>query len=455
VPTRSQSTSPEDRACIRFYGDDGSTSLADLATDLGQYESDLTVGAGNDCVYEASPATRFNLTIPRTIAMVLSVAHSTNSTLWNHGSGSSRDRLRVEAGNYEYAPAGSTAVITAPVPAGTSQIVSVRSEPNPGSMGDHDAVRSTLEIYDVTNSVLTRYTATHEARSLPTAEFAFLAVASDGTNSYIDAGGECTTLRFSSRAVAFSEIAQDWIANLSNVTSDAKLERQGLPLTEESGVGEQAEFHGAAAQLAASQLRHVQWRTMGPALNWCFINNSAIDDTDHSDASHREKIMLAPGGDTGTGFRLRLGWFGVAPVHPFCNALWVEVLARCWNVTDADLRTFGLRIYSFNKLPIIGQQLQGNPGEEQDPFDYRYGEATFTADDSAPGVYRIQAVVPVAVGESGIARGKTYIGLAYAMDLLDEGAETFQIAAYSMHTVQMFDTTVGLPPGGGPAGESG
>jgi hypothetical protein len=438
MPIREQTTAPEDRACIRFYAEDGAAAFANLATDLGQYERDLTVGSGSDAVYLPTPATDFLLTT-RTIALDLTTSTTTACTLWLNGSAGSIDRLRIATSQYEYR-VNNTDVLAIAVPAGAHQIVVVRTERNPGAAGLDDAYISTLEVMDVTNSVLARQVATHAVRTFGANDFILLANTTAGASSLSDAAGVCDKIRFSSRAVPFTEIAQDWIASLSDPTSDVELVRQGLPLTESSGAGDVGEFHGAAVQHAAAELRHTQWRTMGPAVNWCFLNNSAIDDDDHSDAGHREKIMLAPGGDVGTGYRLRLGWFGVAPLHPFCNAVWVEVLARCFNSTDADLRTFGLRIYSFDNLPSKGD------------VEYRYAEATFTADEAAPGSWRIQALVPVMPNAE---TGKTYIGLAYAMDLLDEGTEVFQIAAYSMHAVQVFDTTVGLPPTGGPAGESG
>jgi hypothetical protein len=451
VPTREQTTDPQDRACIRFYGEDGGTSLANLAVDIGQYETDLTVGAGTDCVYAASPATRLNIGVPRTIALQITTVTTTNSVLWNHGTSTERDRLRVEASNYEYAIGGTTAVITAPVPAGTSQIVVLRSESNPGTTGASDAVKATLEIYDVTNSVLTRYTVDHAARSLPTADFVFLAVASDGTNSYIDAGGECEAIRFSSRAVPFTEIAQDWIASLSDPTTSAKLQRQGMAVTEDSGIGDVAEFHGAAIQHCAAELKHTQWRTMGTLANWRFRNVSTYLESSHTATAGREKIMLAPGGNLGVPkYRLHLAWFGVFPVHPFANSLWAEIHVRCFNSTDADLRTFGFRVYSFNRIPIVGAA-DDEPGDGGEPLEYSYAQVTFTADEAAPGTWRMQKKLPIKVGQ----HGKTYVGLAYAHDLLDEGTESLQITVRAIHTVQFFDTTLGIPPGGGPTGEAG
>lgn len=454
MPIREQTTNPPDRADIRFYGADGSAGFSNLAQDQGQYESDLTVGAGSDAVYLPAPATRF-LLATRTIALHITVSTTTACTLWLNGTGSAIDRLSIASSQYVYR-VNNTDILAIAVPAGTEQVVVVRTEPNPGATMAGNAYRTTLEVFDVDNSTLARSVATHGVRTFGANDFILLANTTAGASSLSDAGGECDKIRVSSRAVCFTEVAQDWIGALSDPTSVAKLQRQGLPLTEDSGVGDQAEYHGPAVQLAASELRHLQWRCMGPGLNWCFRNNDGIDDTFHTDAAHREKILLAPGGNTGTGFRLRLGWFGVCPVHPLANAMWVQVLARCLNVTDADLRTFGLRLYSFNKLPIVGQVLQGSPGDEAQVLEYRYAEATFTADEAAPGSWRIQAVLPIVVGESGIQEGKTYIGLAYAMDLLDEGTETFRIQVYSMHTSQMFDATVGLPPGGGgPVGEAG
>lgn len=452
MPIREQTTAPQDRLCIRFYGDDGETAIANLAVDQGQYEVDLTVGAGSDVLYEAGAGGRFDFTSPRTLAFHVDVP-SADSVLWLRDVGGANSGV-TRVGTTLRVSVDAIAVINLSY-TGTELIVVHRTEPNPATTGAGDAYVSTLEIYDVSGATLVRARAAHAVEGGTMANFFVGANSTAGGGSWWTNGGTIRKVRVSSRAVPFTEIAQDWIASLSDITSSAKLVRQGLPLTEASGVGDVGEFHGPAVQLPVAELRHVQWRCMGPLMNWRCINVPDIDDTADTSTTHREKIRIAPGGETGTGFRLRLGWFGVFPVHPLTTAVWCQIHARCFNVTDADLRTFGFRLYSFNKLPIAGNVLQASPGDDPAPLEYHYREITFTSDEAAPGSWRLQAVVPVAVGESGIQRGKTYLGLAYAHDLLDAGTETFRINVSAIHCVQMFDTTAGLPPNGGPAGEAG
>lgn len=452
MPTRQQTESVQDRSDIRFYGDGGIGSLNNLATDDGQYATNMSVGT--NAIFVAGPATRLLLATRRTIAMHLTTSTAANCHIWTHGASGDLDRVRITGGAYEYTVNG-VVVLTLAVPAGAAQILVVRSEPNPGSVVASDAIRTTMEVYDVTNSALTRAVAYHAARALPASSpFIFLASSTTGTASFITAGGVCDKIRFSSRAVPLTEIHQDWVSLPSAPTTVAKLQRQGLPFQQSMGIGAQGEMHGPAVQWAAAELEHVQWRTMGPLMNWRLQNVEDITKVSHTNTLHREKIRLAPGGDTGTGYRIRLGWLGRFPVHPFCNALWVEVHARCFNLTDADLRTFGFRLYSFNKRPVVGQGL-AQPGDDGESIDFRYAQVQFTSDEGEPGSWRLQTVMPIVVGTSGLAEGKTYLALAYAIDLFDEGTEAFRCQVKAIHTVQLYNTTVGLPPGGGPAGESG
>lgn len=452
MPTRQQTESVQDRSDIRFYSDGGASAFANLATDDGQYARNLSTGGTPDAVYLPAPATDFLLTT-RTIALDITTSTTTACTLWINGTGSSIDRLRIASSQYEYMVNNATLVSLA-VPAGAHQIVVVRTEPNPGAAFASEAYMTTIEVMDVTNNVLARAQHTHAARTFGANDFILLANTTAGASSLTDAGGVCDKIRVSSRAVPFTEIHQDWVSLPSAPTTVAKLQRQGLPFKQSMGIGAQGEMHGPAVQWAAAELEHVQWRTMGPLMNWRLPNVEDITKVSHTNTSHREKIRLAPGGDTGTGFRIRLGWFGCYPVHPFCNALWVEVHARCFNNTDADLRTFGFRLYSMNKRPVVGQGL-AQPGDDGESLDFRYAEITFQSDEGEPGSWRLQTVMPVVVGASGISKGMTYLALAYAIDLFDEGTEAFRCQVKAINTVQLYNTTVGLPPGGGPAGESG
>lgn len=648
MPIRAQSELPWDRPDIRFYGDNGATSLSALATDRGQYETNLTVGAGTDVVYEASPAARLAGVYPRTIAM--HVERNTTGYLYAHGT-AGEDHLLWSGSQYNVAINGTNAVVLVD-PGGTELVIVVRSEANPATTGASDAVLTTLEIYDITNSTMHRAQGAHVAIPNPTADFAFGARDNAGTNSFITAGGTIFKIRHSSRAVAFTEIAQDWLLGLAEspafvpgmrslrdtvsglvgtatgttydedfdardfdgvddklvyanpadlsgspltialwvyhdttsttdtyvelqatigqailfsrrttnsvrftwngstqmdvhssngtapssggwhhvaITGDgsttaanyhiyvdgvevgyqtqtngvtlrnvddeftigallagtdpldgriadlqihafelsaaaiaalaadprystaAKLERQGVPLTQASGVGDQAEVHGAAVQWAASELRHAQWRCMGALMNWRMQTVDDIAGGYDDNAGTREKIKLAPGGtvDTGgEGFYLNLAWFGVFPVAPTCNRLWIEVHGRFWDSTADDSLEFGVQLYSFARKPW-------GPGAGAiDAADYSYVQARFISDEAAPGSWRIQATVPVHVGESGPGKGKTYLGLAYGLNLNDAGSGG-RVNVNAVHAVQIFDTTVGQPPGGGPVGEAG
>lgn len=454
MPIRQQSSEPQDRCDTRYYADDEDRGgpIADLANDLSQYEASMTVGAGADVVYELA-SDRCSIGSPRTVAIQFFTEFGLDFVLWQHGTGAGLERVTISAaGVLTWTWNNTTIATVSGLNLGeTDWIIAIATEPNPAATGGANALRS--YIYILSGGTPARTLVTHEAKVGGTGDWLWFARATTGTDSLYDTG-QAYRVRFSSRFCSFTEILQDWDGLGSSVTNKvAKLVRQGLPLTKGSGIGDVGEFHGAAIQHPAAELGHLQWRTMGAPLNWHVVNSPLLD-TDHTHASHREKIRIAPGGQV-LGYRLRLGWFGVFPIHPNANALWVEVFAQCLNVTDADLRQFGLRIYSMNKPPVVAPVFQGQPGEASDPFEYRVREVTFTADEDALGSYRVQAVLPVVVGESGIRTGKTYVGLAYAMDMLDAGSETFRVRVRALHGVEMYDTTAGLPPHGGPAGEAG
>ena len=452
MPVREQTSDPYDDAACRFYGL-GSTYAA-LAADLSQREDDTLSDAS--AIYENSA--RFNHGSPRTMLFYLAPLAATDSgTLWRHGTGGNLELLTLSGSGTILVYVNNTLALTwiLPTTLGETWIAWV-SEPNPDpDATSANAVQSWLLLYSDTSGESQRIRFTHPVKN-PQSVTAYVGASSSG------GVGACTeqirTFGFWSRAMTLTEIANThWDSSPSPGATVANTEWQGLPIA--SGTIDVVdEPHGPAAQLAGAALSHTRWRTMGALANVRFRNVPTITTSTEVDGDDTSKIRAPLGSNI---YRMHIGWFRAYPVSPTANALFVRVHARVWSIVPGLYTGYwGLRLYAFSRRPVIGQSFLGE-GELPEPLQWRIAEEEVADDNhtsSDPGDWRIETVIPIVRGSSGISRDRVYLALAYAVDPAATNTvpdADLRLQVRALHTVQLFDGTVGQPPLGGPSGEAG
>lgn len=453
MPVREQTEAPEDDAACRFYGQ--GANYADLAVDLSQFEDDVLSDA--DAIFENSA--RFNHGHPRTLLFGFDgLVGGDSGTVWRHGTGGNLELLTLNANGTIDVYVNNTLVLNwRPSLTGLGITwIAWASEANPDpDAGVGDAVHSWLYVYTDTHQEQDKVRFTHPAKNSESTTAYVGASSSGGTSACTE---QITTFGCWSRFMTFSELADmHWAAFPIPGASVAATERQPLPPASGT-VDAQNEPHGPAAQLAGAALSHTRWRTMGALYNARFRNVPTIVDTTATNGDDVSKFRPALGA---TNYVWHLGWFRSYPVSPTANALFVRVHARVWSVVPGlETGYWGLRVWAFNRRPVLGDVLVGE-GEPPDPLESRSaGEvvAQDNSDSDDPGRWRIDAVFPVVRGTSGISRDRVYIALGYAVDPDETNTvpdEDLRLEVKSIELVQLFNETVGQPPGGGPSGEAG
>jgi hypothetical protein len=450
MPVRQQTSAPQDDAACRFYGVGGSYAL--LAVDLSQREDDMLSDA--NAVFENSA--RFNYGGPRTMLWSFDALSSTDEgTLWRHGTGGNLELVRISAGGGAVEVYVNTTVVAdIPLPAtlGVFWIAWITQDNPDPDAGASDARLSWLLFYSEDSELAERHRFTHPAKNLESTTAYVGASSSGGVNA-------CTAqigmFGFWSRLITLTELANmQWDTTTAPASTVASTERQGLPV--ESGTFDlQGETHGAAVQTAGAALSHTRWRSMGALYNARFRSPVTIDSVSHANGDDVSKFRTAI---DGAPYRMHIGWFRAYKVSPTANALFVRIHASMWAVSGSGVGHFGLRLYAFSRRPVVGGLINGEPPA---PLQYRRAGASLSDDNSAasdPGEWRIDQVIPIVRGSSGISLDRVYLAIAYALDpdgtnLVPDADLRLQVNA--CHVVQLFDGTVGAPPLGGPSGEAG
>lgn len=425
----------------RFLGEDALASWSGLAVDLSQYATDLS--DEGFYILEIVGA-RFDVAAPRTVHARLWIADASEGYVYFHANAVTDSTvLEVVAG-------GVLAATENGVPIGELQLdvlgdtqefhVAWVTEVNPDATGAGDAVVSWLLAYNVDTS--TAYRAgpfVHAARASDAASTASWGADPAGDVPYSDV---VTLLSFHDRAWTIAEIVDTWIAPASAPTAEATIEREPLPLTVDSGIGDRSERQGPPGAWAARSLRQLRRRTAtGRSVLLEPLTLSA------SSPTNNPWMRLAVGSSA---YRWHLGHLLALPVPPTCSHLWARVHADLWVTSGAAVPT-GIRVYSANRPPVLA-----DPAGAESYVQAWRGDV-LTRDDEEPGAgaWSLEVLVPIQRGAEGLRRGWTYIMLAHAFD--PEGTSGNDAnARLRVNAIQLAPCHVEPEPGG-PAqgGESG
>lgn len=397
---------------LRLQGDDASAkqstrylargaSITGCATDLSQRFTNLTVGSFS--VYENS-TTRFNYGHPRTILWRGTVDNNDTGVIFQHGTGSNLERLRFSAANTIQVTVNNATALTYTVTGlGTSaegMVIAWVSEANPDTTGASDAVQSWLMVWNTTDGTFDKTRFTHAAKTLQAGTFGIFGAAdSTGTSRLV---ATTTGLLYENRAMSATEIAADWATTLSAPTTSVESSDQGLPVVATSGIGDEGEMHGPAAQWVCDATRRMYRRCSSPLYNSPLRIRTTWQSTTLTGPFWR-------GMPNASSWRSHLAWFRSYQVPEFASHLWVRAHVRTWT-TSGSAVPLGVRIYSLNRRPGAGG-LVGPGGVE--PLVPYFAQATVTRDDDASvGAWCIESVVPI----SRSTTGRTYVAIAFQID---------------------------------------
>lgn len=424
------------------------TAFADLAEDLSQFLTDMTAGAS--WIHE-SGSTRMQIGHPRTIGVLLDHDEGSDTGyLFNHGSAgdesisfSASDTILIRQNNANRLSraipflnsAGSTV---------HRLLVAWVSIANPDTTGPSDAVLSWLLVANDAGDVY-RERFTHVVKTSPGTINVFGASSTAGGSTY---SGSLLRCWYANNQQSLTEMALDHgLAILANLTTATQADsRAPLPVTESSGVGDEGEFYGVQPAWVARQTATMVRRLWSPLWNERMRN---VETWQQADWANHPLCADAP--QTSDAHTLMLGWYTPAPVPPGASHAWVRVHLFSEPVSGGSV-PLGVRLYSCNKPPVLGVGqiiLQGNDAPES--FDARYVEAVVDRDDGGTvGSYVVLGLLPLAVGQTGIRKGMTYLALAIAVDP-DNASANDANASWQIAAVHVVPTNAevegGLPQG--------
>jgi hypothetical protein len=387
-------------------------SVTACIDDLSQYDTDMT--AGTRSAYE-NASTRFNYSHPRTILVRCQANNTDTLNLWRHGTGGNLELLRFSAANTLQIWTNNTLRLSMTISPGlpasrANLVIAWVCETNPDSTGAADRVRSTLMWWNVDTGDFDAESVTHPVKSLQSTQAVWGAGDDIGTNAFT---GVITGVLYENRRMSATEIAADWVADLSTVLSAAEPEtdHQGIPPS--SGILDaESSWHGPAVVWACDATRRMERRTLDALENerQIVVPSWSLSSLTSANAFFRG----APGESDD---RMSIAWLEPAPVPDTCNRIWARVHVRSY-VASGEPVPVRIRLYSFSRPPgALG--LGGGDGAALEQY---FCDAIILRNDGAVGSYVVLGSMPIARGSGGIREGMTYLALAIAIDPNNESS---------------------------------
>lgn len=274
--TTSQGVDPLAKDDTLYYGR-GST-MALLATDRSQYLDNQTVGA--TWTYEASPATRYNVTGAWCVEVDVDVTNATIGRFFNYSAGASEIGLRIAAGGI--ITALTTIVVgtlTLPGISASSQryIISWAVEPNLATTGAGDAMVGTIRAWNVATGAYDQTTWTYAARPSGTGNFVWWSNSTAGANTFTGTARAC---RFSSgRPRTSVETREDFIGRSAAPAPDGATAVEFPIVDPLCALRDPGQFAGPVHAMGAASATLASLRTFSPIVNIQPIDNVTFTST--------------------------------------------------------------------------------------------------------------------------------------------------------------------------------
>lgn len=341
--TTTQGVDPLAKDDTLYYG--RGATMAALATDRSQYADNQTVGA--TWHYEASPATRFNVTGSWCVEVDVDCTNATIGRFFNYGSGANEIGLRIAAGGI--ITAITTLVVgtlTLPGISASSQrfIISWSTEPNLATTGASDAMLGTLRAWNVATGAYDQVTWTYAARPSGTGNFIWWAQSTAGVNTFTGTPRAC---RFSGgRPRTSVETREDFIGRSAAPAPDGATAVE-YPIVDPACVlRDPGQFAGPVHAMGAASAALASLRLFSPIVNIQPIDNVAFTSTLSAIPSQWRTTSLVDGELCGHLLFKR-------PLPP--TATHAAVRCRISQVASGTDDRITIRIYSMNHPPGAGR----------------------------------------------------------------------------------------------------
>ena len=410
-----QGTEPLAKADTVLYC---TTAFGSLATDLSQYDDNLT--ADTTAVYELNSALRgVTGETGRNLWARVSVATTdTNKFILIHGSTSSSSSNTFSiyldgTGKITFAQGSTTLLQVTHGLAVTSSLgIMWSTRPNPDTTGASNAQISEFAVYNFTASawIGERLQVAH-AVATTNAAWSLTVGGWYSGGAVTSKSGQVASCRIGKAFYPTAEQAEDWIAARSAFAPTYVETLEPLPLTVASELANESEWAGMAnVGYAAAAANANRARCLSNLVGEVYSDARTLTNT----PSPTQWLIAPPGGSTK--YRLdvtRLRWLP----HPGPTRAWVRVHVQSW-VTAGAAVPIGLRCYAFNRPHIgAGLKIEGYPAPA---LDFDFCSATLTANHGSGGVGVWLDLgllrLPSFTGGSPSWSGTLTLGLAHAFD---------------------------------------
>lgn len=415
-----------------YYAEAAGGAYSDIATDLSQYLTDITEGAGNDVAYETSTGRMDWMASDgrRTIRIHCEMDNKTEGTFFRHGS-TNRERLWLSsAGNLRVDLNGSTYTYAITDIGGSAEEFYIlwQTIPNPDTTGASDAMRSFLVIYNEPNATVQRETFTHPVKAAETQTAYWGASDSAGGTPFT---GTLYKVGYDRDFISLTQ----WIGSGGSVPATSLVQEKEPHPMAESGLGAAGEFYGPSVRHCTRMHRNAVRRCTSPLVNERYASPATVSPT----LLIGSEIIPTPDSDV---YAFWLPWTWHAPIPETINVAWVQVHCLSYVTTGAAV-PFGIRLYSMDAPP-------GSP----DLSDLRFVGEVVTRDDtvSGAGQWDIEDITEIVRD----ADGWSYFALAVAIDpnaaSSNDANQRAVISAVSVLPRSQAPTQGGLGYGGFDAG---
>lgn len=400
----------------RFLGVDASGTIADLCTDLSQYDSDFDdetsflQSLADTRFTELYRTWRIRFGVSSTDSGYIGVYDPNRST----GAGAYGEGLQVLSGQLRvfYAGSGSggwSNVFSVNIPnlSGSERIYRVfwSTRPNPNTTGASDVIEHWLWLYDETAAEYYKWTfATYTGN--PTLDTDNML----SFGSYGGPSGGSSTYTGNVYLCAYDECPNDWpmplalwreihVGAAAAPSTSVKTPKQPPYLRPSRNTwGAAGEFYGPQALVTARHHHNTLRRTWSPLLNKRHLSPTTMRTSTWESANTAVQV---PGT---TGWYAPLCFMYHRPVPELADRLSLRLHLRSY-VTSGSAVPVGIRVYSSDRPPGVGALSEAY-----------YHEVVVERDDSSGvGSYDVDLddMIPIARDETGMG---TYLWLAFKID---------------------------------------
>lgn len=251
-------------------------AFANLATDLSQHADNQAAGAS--WTYEATPATRFNVTTTWTIEVYCDTDNNDTGYFLSYGAGGALLRLSLNGAGTVEAYLGASLLGSLALPgigaAAEEFVIAWSCEPNALTTGAANALRSELRAWNVTDGTYSQTTFLHALRTSGTGDLVCWASSTAGANAFV---GTARGIRISAgRFRTATETREDWIGATTAPTITGETRLESIVVEPGHELADPGAFAGPVLAQAAASARQNDLRTWSPTGHASYFERPAL-----------------------------------------------------------------------------------------------------------------------------------------------------------------------------------